>query len=82
MRNDLSLYTDYLSSFGNIDVDWELNIDLTVNKFISTNIGTHLIYDDDVLFDRQVDDNGIEIDPGVPRIQFKQILGVGITYNF
>jgi hypothetical protein len=82
MRNDLSLYTDYLSSFGNIDVDWELNIDLKVNKFISTNIGTHLIYDDDVLFDRQVDDNGVVIDPGIPRIQFKQILGVGITYDF
>jgi len=82
MRNDLSLYTDYLSSFGNIDVDWELNIDLKVNKFISTNIGTHVLYDDDVLFDRQVDENGIVIDPGVPRIQFKQILGVGITYDF
>ena len=82
MRNDLSLYTDYLTSFGNIDVDWELNIDLKVNKFISTNIGTYLIYDDDVLFDRQVDDNGIVTDPGVPRIQFKQILGVGITYDF
>ncbi len=82
MRNDLSLYTDYLSSFGNIDIDWELNLNLKVNKFITTNIGTHLIYDDDILFDRQVDENGIVTDPGVPRIQFKQILGVGITYEF
>jgi hypothetical protein len=82
MRNDLSLYTDYLSSFGNIDVDWELNINLKVNKFISTNIGTHVLYDDDVLFDRQVDENGIVIDPGVPKIQFKQILGIGVTYDF
>ncbi|MBT8297407.1 MAG: DUF3078 domain-containing protein [Maribacter sp.] len=82
MRNDLSLYTDYLSSFGNVDVDWELNINLKVNKYISTNIGTHVIYDDDVLFDRQVDENGNVTDPGVPRIQFKQILGIGITYDF
>ncbi len=82
MRNNLSLYTDYLSSFGNVDIDWELNLDLKVNKYITTNIGTHLIYDDDILFDRQVDANGVVTDPGEPRLQFKQILGVGVTYDF
>lgn len=82
MRHRLSLYTDYLSSFGNVDVDWELNFDLTVNKYISASIGTHIIYDDDILFDEQKDANGIVTDPGEPRIQFKQLLGVGIAYDF
>ena len=82
LRHDLSLYTDYLSSFGNIDVDWELNLNLKVNKSITTNIGTHIIYDDDILFDRVVDTNGIVIDPGEPKLQFKQTLGVGVTYEF
>ncbi|MGB5665626.1 MAG: DUF3078 domain-containing protein [Maribacter sp.] len=80
--HDLSLYTDYLSSFGNIDIDWELILTLKVNKTITTNIGTHLIYDDDIIFDRQVDANGVVIDPGEPRLQFKQLLGVGVTYEF
>ena len=82
LRHDLSLYSDYLASFGNIDIDWELNLNLKVNKSITTNIGTHLIYDDDILFDRLVDANGIVIDEGEPRLQFKQMLGVGVTYEF
>ncbi len=81
MRHRLSLYTDYLTSFGNVDVDWELNFDLKVNKYIKANIGTHIIYDDDILFD-EVKENGIVVDAGIPRIQFKQLLGVGVSYDF
>ena len=82
LRHDLSLYTDYLSSFGNIDVDWELNLKLKVNKSINTNIGTHIIYDDDILFDSVIDTNGVVLNPGRPKLQFKQALGVGVTYEF
>ena len=82
MRHGLSLYTDYISSFGNIDIDWELNFDLAVNKYIKANIGTHIIYDDDILFNEVLDANGTVLEPGVQRIQFKQILGVGLTYAF
>ncbi|MEM9141945.1 MAG: DUF3078 domain-containing protein [Bacteroidota bacterium] len=82
LKNRLSLYTDYLRQFGNVDVDWELNMNLRVNKYVVTNIGTHIIYDDDVRFERQVNDQGVVIDPGEPRIQFKQLLGVGVVYDF
>ncbi len=82
LKHRINLYTDYLRKFGNIDVDWELNMDLRVNEFIVTTIGTHLIYDDDILFDPVKDADGIVIDPGEPRIQFKQLLGVGVSYNF
>ncbi|MEB8328069.1 DUF3078 domain-containing protein [Flavobacteriaceae bacterium KMM 6897] len=78
----LNLYTDYLQSFGNIDVDWELNIKLVVNKYIQTTIGTQLIYDDDITFDEIIADDGTIVDSGGPRIQFKQILGIGIAYAF
>lgn len=82
LKHRISLYTDYLKNFGNVDIDWELNVSLRVNKYIVTTIGTQLIYDDDILFDEQVDDNGIVTDPGEPRIQFKQQLGVGVIYDF
>lgn len=82
LKSRLNLYTDYLRRFGNIDVDWELNVSLKVNKNIITTIGTHIIYDDDILFDEQVDANGIVTNPGRPRLQFKQLLGVGVTYDF
>lgn len=82
MSHRINLYTDYLASFGNIDIDWELNFNLIVNKHINANIGTHLIYDDDILFDEVKDANGIVVDQGVQRIQFKQLLGVGVAYDF
>lgn len=82
IKHRLSLYTDYLRSFGNIDVDWELNVDLKVNDFIVTTIGTHIIYDDDILFDAVKNDAGIVINEGRPKLQFKQLLGVGVAYNF
>lgn len=82
LTNRLNLYTDYIKSFGNIDVDWELTLNMKVNKFISTSLGTQMIYDDDILFDVVKNDNGTIINPGVPKIQFKQVLGVGILYGF
>jgi hypothetical protein len=82
LKSRLNLYTDYLEDFGNIDLDWELNLDMKVNKFISTSLGTQLIYDDDILFDVVQSDNGTIIDPGIPKIQFKQVLGVGVLYSF
>tara|TARA_R110001606_G_scaffold321171_1_gene468108 strand:+ start:5227 stop:6354 length:1128 start_codon:yes stop_codon:yes gene_type:complete len=82
LKSRLNLYTDYIKSFGNIDVDWELNLNMKVNKFISTSLGTQMIYDDDILFDVIKNDNGTILNPGIPKIQFKQILAVGILYGF
>ncbi len=82
LNNRISLYTDYLASFGNVDIDWELNIKLTVNEYVNATIGTHVIYDDDIKFDEEIATDGTIIQAGKPRIQFKQLLGVGVAYNF
>ena len=82
MQSRLSLYSDYLNSFGNIDIDCELNFNLKVNQSISANIGTHLIYDDDIKFDSQRAANGTIISEGIPKTQFKQLLGLGVVYEF
>jgi hypothetical protein len=72
MNNKLILYTDYINDFSNIDIDWELKLELVVNKFVKANIGTHIVYDDDVK----------DKESGKPEIQLKQLLGVGIVYSF
>ncbi|MGB5553048.1 MAG: hypothetical protein WBM83_00215, partial [Flavobacteriaceae bacterium] len=82
VKHRLSLYTDYIRRFGNIDVDWELDINLRVNKYIVTTLSTHILYDDDILFDAVKNDAGLVIDEGRPKLQFKQLLGVGVAYNF
>ncbi|OQD44070.1 hypothetical protein BUL40_00505 [Croceivirga radicis] len=82
INHRLSLYTDYINSFGNIDVDWEINFLFKVNKFIQANISGHLIYDDDIKFDEVLAEDGSVVDPGIPKIQFKQSLGLGLIYTF
>ena len=77
LDNQVSFYTDYLNKFGNIDVDWELKLNLVVNEFVKANIGSHLIYDDDVKFKEDTNDDGTLETLG-PKIQFKQLLGVGV----
>lgn len=79
MENRLSLYSDYLNNFGNIDVDWKLQFDLIVNKYVSANIGTHILYDDDIKTSEEVDG---EIVTKGPKLQLKQSLGIGLVYNF
>lgn len=74
-----TLYTDYLKDFGNIDIDWQVSIEMIVNKYIKANIGSHLIYDNDIKNKREV--AGVQITEG-PRVQLKQILGIGIEYTF
>ena len=74
-----TLYTDYLKDFGNIDVDWQIALEMVVNKYVKANIGTHLLYDNDIKNKREVD--GIQITEG-PRLQIKQIVGIGLEYTF
>jgi hypothetical protein len=79
MENRLSLYSDYINNFGNIDVDWTLQLDLVVNKYVRTNIGMHLMYDDDVKNSDKI--NGIQVVSGA-KTQIRQSLGVGLEYIF
>lgn len=81
LNNKLRLYSDYLNQFGNVDIDWELNLELTVNEYIIANVGSHLKYDDDIKFKEDRNDDG-ELETGGPRVQFKQLLGVGLVYQF
>jgi hypothetical protein len=70
----IDLFSNYLEKPQNIDVNWETQISLRVNRFLQVNFNTHLIYDDDI--DIVVD--GL----AASRVQFKQILMVGLSYQF
>jgi hypothetical protein len=75
----LSLYTDYLHNFGNIDVDWQFQADFKVNNHVKANIGLNLIYDEDIEIIEI--ENGVSVNKG-SEIQLKQSLGIGLEYNF
>lgn len=78
LSSTVELFTDYLKQFGNIDVNWSLLLSLKVNKWLAASIQTQLIYDNDVMI---VTDE-VKQPQGGPRTQFKELLGVGLTYKF
>ena len=82
----IDLFSNYAHNPQNIDVSWETLIAMKINKYISVSLNTHLLYDDDVKI--AVDRNNDEMidaselaNPG-SRTQFKEIFGVGFSYNF
>jgi hypothetical protein len=80
----IDLFSNYAENPQNIDVSWETLIAMKVNKYISVNLNTHLLYDDNIKvpFDKN-GLNGIEAGEVVgSKIQFKEILGVGFSYKF
>lgn len=79
--NLLSLYTDYINNFGNVDVDWRLNFDFKVNSFVRATLESHLKYDDDVKTSIPTDVEG-EFDEAGAKVQWKQFLGIGFAVDF
>ena len=76
----LDLFSNYLQNPDRIDVNWENLLQLKVNQYISCTVSTHLIYDDDINI-TVFDDAGLPAGNG-PRLQFKEVLGVGFAYTF
>jgi len=75
-RNKLDLYSNYLNNPQNLDINWEMIFLMKVNSWLSANLQTHLIYDDDI----NIEETDVEgnVTSG-PRVQFKQIFGAGIS---
>jgi Protein of unknown function (DUF3078) len=81
LQTKLELFSNYSNEPGNIDVNWEVLIAMKVNKFISATISTQLIYDHDIDIALDKNNDGV-IDAVGQRVQFKEVLGVGLSYKF
>jgi len=83
LMSKLDLFTDYSKHPENIInvwiVSWENNLLLRVNKFISVNVATMLIYDDNIPY---IDPKDELKEPQGARIQFMETLSVGFAYSF
>ena len=66
MENILNLYSNYLDKPQNVDIDYQMNIVLKVNKYISANIAFQAIYDDNA----------------IKAVQVRQVFGLGLNYGF
>ena len=86
-KSKLNLFNNYTDPVAenraNIDVNWENSLNLTVNEYINVNIYSQMIYDHDILIQLFKDVDGVEVSDGVGRrLQIKQTLGLGFSYNF
>lgn len=79
---NLELFTNYLQNPQNIDVLWENIITFKVNKFITSSITTNLIYDHDIPVPVERNVNGVMVPGTGPRLQFKEVLAIGLAYKF
>lgn len=80
-KNLLSVYSDYVNNFGNIDLDWRLGLDFKVNSFVRATLESHIKYDDDVKTQRETAIAG-EFEEAGARVQWKQFLGIGFAVDF
>lgn len=65
-ENILNLYSNYLEDSQNVDLDYQLNIVMKINKYLSTNLSFQTIYDDNAY----------------QGFQIRQVFGVGASYGF
>ncbi|MEW5845106.1 MAG: DUF3078 domain-containing protein [Bacteroidota bacterium] len=80
LTTKIDLFSNYLDEPQNIVVNWETLVIMKVNKYINVNLATQLVYDDKVKIGKDTNGDGV-IDSSGPRIQFKEIFGVGITFK-
>lgn len=66
MENILNLYSNYLEDPQNLDLDYTMNLVMTINKYLSANLAFQTIYDD----------NAFE------GFQTREVFGLGVNYNF
>jgi len=75
MTTKLGLFTNYFDKPQNVDVNWEMVLNLKVNEYLSTHISAQFVYDDNTRFPNTAGRM-------VAKPQFKEILGVGLNYQF
>lgn len=74
-QTNLELFTNYIEDPQNIDVYWDNYFNFTINKWLSAQLTTSLIYDHDINIADKDGNSG-------PRTQFKQTFGLGLAYKF
>ncbi len=65
-ENILNLYSNYLEDPQNVDLDYQLNIVMKINRYLTTNISFQTIYDDNAY----------------QGFQLRQVFGVAANYGF
>jgi hypothetical protein len=80
LQTKLDLFSNYLKDPQFVDVNWEVFLMMKINKFLSVNINTLLVYDHDISIGKDTNGDGTADNFG-PRIQFKELFGLGLAFT-
>lgn len=72
----IDLFSNYFNNPQYVDINWDLLLTFTINKFLSASLMTQLIYDYDIKF---TEDTTGDVEA---KVQFKELFGLGLTYSF
>ena len=62
----LEIFSSYIEKPQNLNIDRGLTLNLKIGNYITARLQTHLIYDEDATTD----------------VQFRELFGLGFSYNF
>lgn len=71
----LSFYSNYLKKPQNVDINWDVQLNMSINQWFAATITTNMIYDNDTKILQKDGTKG-------PRLQFKEVLGIGFKVTF
>lgn len=80
MSSKIELFSNYFKNPENIDIYWENLINIKLSKYLAFSLNTIMIYDDDI--DITIKDKSGAITGKGPRLQFKEVVGIGFSYKF
>ncbi len=66
IENRLNLYSNYLDKPQNVDIDYQMNVVMKINKYLSANVALQAIYDDN----------------SIQAVQIREVFGLGVNYGF
>ncbi len=77
----VDFFSNYLENPQYVDINWDLLLTFKVNEYISASLVTQLIYDRDIEFGFDTSGDGAP-DTYEPRVQLKELFGIGFSYTF
>lgn len=66
IENRLNLYSNYLDNPQNVDIDYQMNVVMKINKYLTANVSIQAIYDDNAIKGTQI----------------REVFGLAANYGF
>lgn len=74
----LGLFSNYMNNPQNVDINWDNLVTFKINKYLNASLIFNMIYDDDIKFEETNSDGSTR---QVAKLQWKEMLALGITYS-